>query len=79
MTPHEVVFKAMSNVLTDSEEKSFDLLNNLSKADVYAVAMGLARVGARHMVVVAEGDVAHAVARLDEWAVLASLDPEVTD
>lgn len=77
MTPHSAVFKMMQNVLTNSEANSVELLNELSKADVYAVALGLARTGARHVVAAAEGDVSHAVARLDEWAVLASLDPDV--
>ena len=78
MTPHTAVFKLMQNVLTNSEANSVELLNDLSKADVYAVALGLARTGARHVVMSAEGDVSHAVARLDEWAILAGLDPEVT-
>ena len=77
MNSSVAVFPLMANAIQGKEEDSYAVLNSMSQREVYDTVLALARVGARHVVAAAEGNVSHAVARLDEWAVLASLDPDV--
>ena len=68
----------MANAIQGKEEDSYAVLNSMSQRDVYDTVLALARVGARHVVMSAEGDVPRALEVLAEWETVAALDDQIT-
>lgn len=72
------VFPLMANAIQGKEEDSYAVLNSMSQREVYDTVLSLARVGARHVVMSAEGDVPRALEVLAEWETVAALDDQIT-
>ena len=78
MNSSVAVFPLMANAIQGKEEDSYAVLNSMSQRDVYDTVLALARVGARHVVMSAEGDVPRALEVLAEWETVAALDDQIT-